>query len=125
MFAVELQGETLVITPRTGNLRELSFQQIETEGSEVVAALERSPARNVVVDLRQVDYCGSTALGFLLRLGRIVRSRGGSMALCNVSEHGKAILSVVNLEDAWPIHPTKEDALQAVAHGPREPRPTP
>lgn len=124
MFALELHDETLLVTPRAGDLRELSFQQIETEGAEVVAALERSPARNVVVDLRQVDYCGSTALGFLVRLGQVVRNRGGSMALCNVSEHGKAILGIVNLADTWPIHPTKEEALQAVTRGPREPRPT-
>jgi anti-anti-sigma factor len=112
-FEVELDGETAVITP-TRSLPELDFQEIEAAADKVLNLLSRAGARNVVADLRRMDWCGSTVLGFFVRLSRMVRLRSGRMAFCNVSEHEDEILALANLEGVWPVCASKEDAIRAV-----------
>jgi stage II sporulation protein AA (anti-sigma F factor antagonist) len=70
--------------------------------------------KNVVVDLCRTDYCGSTALGLIVRLWRRVRQNGGRMALCNLSEHEREIFAIAKLDSLWPICLSREDALQAI-----------
>ncbi len=113
LFDVELEGETVIVTPLE-NLGELAFQEIDAGAKEVLDFLNRTKARNVVVDMQWMDYCGSTALGFFLRLLKRVGGRNGRMAFCNVSEHDKEIFRVVHLGGLWPIYFSREEALQAV-----------
>jgi anti-anti-sigma factor len=113
VFAVELVGGTLIVTAADG-LGEFAFREIEAGGSAVLARLGRGAARNVVVDLRRADYCGSTALGFFARLWKRVRECNGRMALCGVSDNVREILAVTRLCDVWPVYPSKEEALGAV-----------
>jgi anti-sigma B factor antagonist len=113
IFDTETLGDTLVVSP-TGDLAELAFQEIESGGDAVLDLLDRAAARNVVIDLQQVDHSGSTALGFFIRLGKRVRERQGRMAFCNVSEHEREILEVTSLSDLWPVCPSREAALAMV-----------
>lgn len=113
MFDVECEGETAVVTPM-GNLRELDFQEIEAGAREVLAFLERTRARDVVVDLHRMDYSGSTALGFFVELSAGVKSRGGRVAFCNVSGHEREIFRLAHLDGLLPIQPSRELALRVV-----------
>jgi anti-anti-sigma factor len=113
LFEVDLEGDTLVVTP-CRNLRELDFHEIEEETETVVNLLRRGPARNVVVDLHRTDYCGSTALGSFAQLWQVVKVRKGCMAFCNVSDHEKEILQITNLDHLWPICSSRSEALEAV-----------
>jgi anti-sigma B factor antagonist len=113
LFAVEWEGPTAIVSP-THNLGELDCDQI-TEGAEaVLALLDDSNCRNVVVDLGRSDYVGSTALGFFVRLWKRARAQGGRMVLCNVSAHEAEILEVTRLGDLWPTHASREEALRAL-----------
>jgi anti-anti-sigma factor len=114
LFEVEQAGDTLIVCP-SGNLRELDSLAIEEEGDEVLALLARSPAKNVVIDFRNMDYGGSTALGFFIRLSLAVRGRGGRMAFCNISEHEREILETTNLDRLCPLCASRQDALRAVS----------
>jgi anti-anti-sigma factor len=113
IFDLEVEGETVIVTP-TEDLRELDFAEIGAGAEEVLALLGRTPARNVVVDLRRTDYYGSTALGFFVRVWKRVRGRGGRMAWCNVSAHEEEILRLARLDRLWPVCPSREEALAAV-----------
>jgi anti-anti-sigma factor len=113
LFDVELRGETAIVSP-VGNLRELDCLDIEAGQKEVLAFLDHTRARNVVLDLSRMDYSGSTALGFFIRLSARVKSGNGRMAVCNVSEHENEIFRLAHLDRLWPILPSKEEALQAV-----------
>jgi stage II sporulation protein AA (anti-sigma F factor antagonist) len=114
MIEVELQGDTLVLTPQ-GDLRELDYQEIEAEGEELLRLAEDPAVKNVVVDFARTDYFGSTALGLFARLWKRVRARGGRMALCNVSAHESQIMAVTRLASFWPVLPSREEALAALA----------
>jgi anti-anti-sigma factor len=113
LFAFEREGDTLVVTP-AADLRELEYARLESGAREILELLERSHARNVVLDFWRTDYYGSTALAFFVKLWLRVRKRGGHMAFCNVSEHEKNILRVANLDQLWPVCATQQQALAAV-----------
>ncbi len=114
MIEVERQGDTLVLTPRE-DLRELDDREIEAEGEDLLRLADAPAVKNVVVDLSRTDSFGSTALGLLARLWKRVQARGGRLALCNVSAHEAEIMEVAGLTCFWPIHPSRQEALAAVA----------
>jgi stage II sporulation protein AA (anti-sigma F factor antagonist) len=114
LIEVERRGATLVLTPQQ-DLRELDYREIEAEGEELLRLADAPAVKNVVVDFSRTDYFGSTALGLLARLWKRVRARGGRLALCNVSAHESEIMEVAGLTSFWPIYPSQEDALAAVA----------
>jgi anti-anti-sigma factor len=116
VFEIDLEGRTLIVTPAR-DLRELEFEQIEAETAEVLRLVDAGTIRNVVVDLYQTDYCGSTALGLIVKLWKRVRQKGGRMALCNLSEHEREIFAMAKLDSLWPICCSREEALMAVAPG--------
>ena len=116
VFDVVIAGDTAIVTPRS-DLREFEFEAIETGTSRVLAHLRRSPVTNLVLDFGRTDCCGSTALGSFIRFWKLIRSRGGRMALCNVSEHEKEILRVTNLDGLWPICASLEEAIRTVGAG--------
>ena len=112
-FQWEREGETLILTPQA-DLHELDYQEIEAEEQEILAFLDSTPVRNVVVDFRKTDFFGSSALGFFLKLWRKVRESGGHMAFCNVSDHEQELFRLTRLDRLWPVWPTCEEAMAAV-----------
>jgi anti-anti-sigma factor len=112
-FEVEREGQTLIVTPLTDR-RELDFQEIEAGARDILDVLGNDTIKNVVLDFRQTDYYGSTALGFFMKLWKRVREGDGRMAFCGVSDHERDILKVTNLDGLWPICSSREEALKAV-----------
>ena len=43
------------------------------------------------------------------------RGRGGQVAFCNVSVHEREALAISGLDDFWPVYPSRQQALEAVA----------
>jgi anti-anti-sigma factor len=108
---VELKGETIVLTPVV-NLGELDFEEIEASGKDVFGLMSQRAVRNAIVDFHRTDFCGSTALSFLIRLWKQVRNRNGRLVLCNLSDHEKEILRITKLDGMWPICSSLDEALQ-------------
>jgi anti-sigma B factor antagonist len=113
IFEVETAPDTLVIVP-VANLSELSHNELEQEAAEIIQQFETSNLRHVVIDFQQTDYFGSTALGFFVKLWKMVIHRQGRMALCGISKHEEDILKTTRLDQIWPLFTTRPDALQAV-----------
>ena len=112
-FAVEREGQTLILTPQR-NLAELEHSRVEPCIDNVLGLLETAPAKHVVVDLRRTGYFGTSALGLLLRLWKRVRNRQGGMAFFNVSTAALDVLRITQLDQVWPVCPSREEALRAV-----------
>ena len=114
LIEVERQGEALVLTP-DGEIRERDYWLVEEEQRELLLRLaEDSSIRHVVVDFGKTDCFGSTVLNLLVRLWRVVRERGGRVALCNVSAHEKEIFNVTRLDEYWLAYASREQAVEAV-----------
>ena len=116
-FQIERQNGTFVITALR-DLGELEYAHIEKCAMTALKCLEAADARNVVLDLAKAPYCGSTALGFFVKLWKRARSQGGYMALCNVSPEERKILELTRLDTLWTTFTSREEAIRAVSeHG--------
>ena len=68
----------------------------------------------VIFDLSQVAYFGSVFLALLLRVQKLVKSRGGELVLCGPSEMARELLRVTALDTLWAIYDSREEALKAL-----------
>ena len=113
-FRIERQNETFVITALR-DLGELEYAHIQECATSALESLDAAHARNVVVDLGKAQHCGSTALGFFVKLWKRARSQGGHMALCNVSPEERKVLKVTRLDTLWTTCTSREEAIRAVS----------
>jgi anti-anti-sigma factor len=115
LFEIECGDDAIIVTP-TKDLGEFDYQQLVAESQEALQLLDRRPdQKNVVLDLRNSNYFGSTALGLCLKLWRRVGLRGGRMAFCNVSEFEREVLAATRLDTLWLICESKSEAVEAVS----------
>ena len=113
MFEIETLNHTIIVVP-TVNLNEFEFERIEAGAEAILSLLENAPAKNVVVDFHKIDYLGSTALSFFVKLWKRISKQNGLMALCNVSENEKEILKTTKLDNLWPVCGSREEAMRVV-----------
>ena len=71
--------------------------------------LEKGCCR-LIVDLHQVAYLDSTALGMLIALLRHAREHGGGLRLVAPRNHVRRLLEVTRLTMTFPIDATAEEA---------------
>jgi anti-anti-sigma factor len=99
-------------------MRELEFQEIESEATDVLNILQGGGVRNLILDFCRTDYFGSTALSFFVRLWTRVRARRGRMAFCNLSAHQREILQMTGLAKLWPLCSSLQEARRVVGQRP-------
>jgi anti-anti-sigma factor len=113
IFARETLGSTVILNPLI-HLGSLNEPEISLETQELLDFLNRSASANLVIDLANGDYLGTSMLGAIIKLWKRVSQRGGRLALCNVSESVVQVLRVTKLQTVWPIYATREQALTAI-----------
>lgn len=113
VFDIARSAETLILTPQS-NLCEIDFEALESGAESVMRLLDDKEVVNVILDFHKTDYYGSTALAFFVKLWKRVKSRGGRMAFCEVSDHEREILRLTHLDSLWPICTTLDDANATV-----------
>ena len=73
--------------------------------------------KQIVVDLEKATFIDSTTLGVLVGGVKRLRPAGGSLALVCSDQNILKIFEITGLDRVFPIHGSREDALQAVASG--------
>ncbi|MEX2186772.1 MAG: STAS domain-containing protein [Pirellulales bacterium] len=112
-FTAERAGDVLCVVPLC-DVTGVNQDAVQAGVAELLAMLAGVEPRHVVFDFREVEYFGSAMLETMLTLWRHVRSRGGRLAVCNLSEAEREVLATVKFNTLWPIGETREEALQAV-----------
>ncbi len=74
-----------------------TYEQAETMGRELLAAVEGRPAPQVVVDLSKLTYMSSVGYGPLITLRSRVRADGGRLILCGLSGVVKEVFEATRL----------------------------
>ena len=69
----------------------------------------------LVVDLTEVSFIDSTALGVLIGGVRRANAGGGSMALVVTSRPVERVLAITGLDRVFTIHATRAAAVEALA----------
>lgn len=113
LFAAERFDDVLCVVPRR-DVTGVDQDVVQADVADLVAMLADAAPRHVVFDFCEVAYFGSAMLETMLALWRHVRSRGGRLAVCNLSEAERELLSTVKFDTLWPIGETREEAITAV-----------
>jgi len=102
--------EQLIIDERDGvsvvRFREpliSGFQTIDKLGEELYALVEKEDRKQLVLDFSTVIFLSSAALGKLIKLNAKVRSRSGTMRLCNLQPQILEVFLVCKLECLFEI----------------------
>jgi anti-anti-sigma factor len=106
VLAVDPRGSATVVE-LTGELDLYNADEIRTA---LAAAIAAGPER-LVIDLSQVDFIDSTALGVLIE-ARSKLSRGG-LRLARPQLETRRALAVSGLDRHLPVHDTVDEALAA------------
>jgi len=68
----------------------------------------------VVIDLTEVSFLDSTALGVLIGAVKRLRSRGGALAIVNTDTSIAKTFEITGLDQIFTIVPSREEALAAL-----------
>lgn len=71
--------------------------------------------RQLVIDLTDVSFIDSTAIGVLVGAIKRLRTAGGSLVVVCDNDDVRGIFDAVGLENVIPLHTSCEDAFAALA----------
>ncbi|WP_372665414.1 STAS domain-containing protein [Amycolatopsis kentuckyensis] len=75
--------------------------------AKLAEALPQEPgAEDVVLDMSEVEYCDSSCLQVLLRLGSGLRAAGGRLAVVTTVPAVLRPIELLRLGDVMPVHPS-------------------
>ena len=77
-------------------------------------------AKNVIVDFSDTTFIDSTTLGVLVGGVKRLRTNEGQLSLVCSDRNITKIFEITGLDRVFPIHSSREEALDAVASGATE-----
>jgi anti-sigma B factor antagonist len=80
---------------------------------EKIAGLTSEGARNIVLNLKRVDYIDSTGLGALVMSATSARRNSGSVKLVNLSRRSIELLVMTKLATVFEIFNDEQDAINS------------
>lgn len=107
-YKKELIGDVVLISI---NLSEASLNQSEDFKKFLYDVSEVSPPK-LVLDMSKIEYMDSSFIGALVAGLKNVLSKGGEMALVNISNDVMALFELTRLDKVFKIYADKEKAIQ-------------
>jgi len=86
----------------------LGILDVNRVGGELIALIQGG-VKNLILDMKYVDYAGSAALGMLLQLSSEIQSRGGKLVLCGTAQLDQ-LLKVTRSRGMFQIAGSREEA---------------
>ena len=83
---------------------------------DLFKALVDEGNKNIVLNLKDVDWISSTGIGIMIRGYKTVREADGQFVLVRVGERTQQIFNVLRLYDIFKIMETEEQALEYIAN---------
>lgn len=83
---------------------------------DLFKALVDEGQKNIVVNLKDVDWISSTGIGIMIRGYKTIREANGHFVLVRVGERTQQIFNVLRLYDIFKILETEEQALEYIAN---------
>jgi anti-anti-sigma factor len=100
-----MKHEIQIITPQ-GRLDAASARPLEAELKQHIAAGET----RLIVDLQDARYIGSNGLRVLLAALKEANKHGGTLKLCGLTTHLKAIFEMAGFDRVFEVFDTREQA---------------
>jgi anti-sigma B factor antagonist len=94
---------------------EVDFEVSPQLKARIMRAI-KSGARRLILDLSDVTFIDSTAIGVLAgAVERLDESGGGSLSVVCTHEKVIQIFEITGLDNVVTVHPSRQDALAALA----------
>jgi anti-sigma B factor antagonist len=104
-------GEVTVVHFRDQKIIEdMGIQEL---GQELYHLVEAEGCTKVVLNFASVDFLSSAALGKLITLEKKVKTRGGTLRLCNICPEIYEVFDITRLNRLFDIRKDQADALAA------------
>lgn len=87
-----------------------SLDPIQQKFTDLVEA----GARKIVLNMEDVTYLDSFAVGFIMDMYRRVTSAGGKFKLCGLQPRVKKVLSITRVDNVIDIFPDSDQAFKAL-----------
>ena len=81
--------------------------------AELLRLVERQKAKNILIDLKKVEYVDSSGLGALLFGHRQAQSRSGQMKLLHVNARVNTLIKIAKLQDILERYEDETEAIRS------------
>src|SRR4029078_6343217 len=88
---------------------------VASELSQLQEQIDSPTTEQVIVDLGEIPYFGSTVLKWMAHLWKRVKVKGGRLAVVRPSDIGREVLAAARLERLWGIFTTRDQAITWLA----------
>lgn len=113
---IDRAGDSLVVAPLF-TFASFTEADLVAEWKAVNDELQSPDVKNVIVDLGQIPYFGSTVLEWMVQMWRQAKAKGGTLATCNCSTVGREILHAARFDTLWNEFATRDEALASLSAG--------
>jgi len=90
----------------------LDSAEFDRINESLIGRINSEPHENWVLDLSQLAYMGSAALGLMVNVRQQIKQGGGKLVLCGMSPRLQQIFKTCCMERLFVIKPTRGDALE-------------
>ncbi|MCU0876425.1 MAG: STAS domain-containing protein [Pirellulaceae bacterium] len=111
---IDRSGNSLVVAPLF-TFASFTEADLVAEWKAVNDQLEGAEIKNVIVDLGEIPYFGSTVLEWMVQMWRRAKAKGGNLATCNCSEVGREILHAARFDTLWNEFASRDEALSSMS----------
>ena len=112
---IRKRGDVTVIVfgPQFETLDEYMLDQIR---EFVLDSAKIADPPKIVIDLSYTKFFGSSFIEVLFRVWNRVNGQSGcAFALAGLTPYCREVLEVTHLDKLWPLHPTVDAAMAAIA----------
>jgi len=71
--------------------------------------------KNIILDLKQCQYCDSSGLSAILVANRLCKNAGGTFVLCGLNEAVERLITISQLDTVLSITGTTEEAEKLIS----------
>jgi anti-anti-sigma factor len=103
---VRIDGDVVIL----GNFARLMNDPRHFDAAQDVKALLDQGRRSFILDLAGLREIGSSGLGLLTTITRLIRQHDGDAVLANLGTAAAAIMDEMRLDTYWDIYDTVEEA---------------
>ena len=100
MLDLKIDGDTLLVRVN-GDLDLVVAKVFKDRIDEVLTS--RGAIQNLMIDLSRVKFIDSSGLGVIIGRYKVMKARGGNMAMCGVSSNVYRILEISGIRKLMPV----------------------
>lgn len=112
LVTCSLLGQTLVVTVVEPELNSFKAADVNHEIRRLMS--EHPQARNLVVDMGNIEYLDSAGLNAFVDLLTVVRKTGGRIGVAAATQQVEVLFKLTRLELVFTIRRTVIDAIDAI-----------